>query len=145
MNQLKATAKRIDTTLVKLVAILILLLAVFLLFWAGVIVVIQCVGWLKSGSWQGVSIGLLFVTEDTHRVLRLFDTEPNAISFVPAWGSALSTEGVAAKMALKKAGLQMICSWLLTTPFVVWLVCFGCVLMRVSALMENKTILVHGD
>lgn len=145
MNELEASAKRMDAMIVNLVYTLVILLVLVLFLWAGVIVVVQCVGWLKSGSWQGVSIGLLFVTEDTHKLLRLFDAEPNAISFVPAWGSALSIEGVAAKMAGRMAGLQMICSWLLATPLVVWLVCFGCVLMPVSALIQNTTILVHGD
>ena len=122
-----------------------MLLALVLLLWAAFVVLVQCVGWLKSGSWQGVSVGLLFVSHETHSFIQTIGLVPNAIDFVPSWGSALSIEDVVAKMAGQMVGVQMICTWLLATPLVVWMVLIALALLPLSASVEQTRILIHDD
>lgn len=145
MIQNATLAKRIDTMTMKMLSLVLLLLAVALLFWAVFVVLVQCLGWLKSGSWQGVSVGLLFVSQEVHSYIQYVGPVPNAIEFVPSWGSSLSIEDVAAKMAGRMVGLQMICSWLLASPLVVWVVLAALVLLPLSASVERTTILIHHD
>ncbi len=122
MTQNATLAERIDTLAMKILSLVFELLALALLLWAAFVVLAQCLGWLKSGSWQGVSVGLLFVSQEVHDFIKYVGPAPNAIEFVPSWGSSLSIEDVAAKMAGRMVGVEMIFSWLLASPLVVWLV-----------------------
>ena len=122
MIQNATLAERIDTLVLKILSLVFELLALALLLWAAFVVLVQCFGWVKSGSWQDVSVGMLFVSQETHNFIQSVGPAPNAIEFVPSWGSALQIEDVAVKMAGRMVGLQKICSWLLASSLVVWLV-----------------------
>ena len=138
-------AKLLDTMAMKMLSLVFKFLALILLLWAVFIVLVQCFGWLKSGSWQGVAVGLLFVSQEAHNFIQTMGLAPNAIEFVPSWGSALSVEGLAAKSAGQAVGLQMIYSWLLATPLVFWVVIVAVVLLWLEALVAQTTVLIHDD
>jgi hypothetical protein len=140
MIQNSTFANRIETMAMKMLAFALMLLALALLLWAALVVLVQCVGWLKSGSWQGVSVGLLFVSQETHNFIQTSGIAPNAIEFVPSWGNAVSIEEVSAKTAGRMVGVQMICEWLFATPLVIWIILIALVLLPLSAEVERAKI-----
>jgi hypothetical protein len=140
MTQISTFSYRLKTMTVKMFSLALWLLALALLLWAALVVLVQCVGWLKSGGWQGVSVGLLFVSQEAHNFIQTSGVTPNAIEFVPSWGNALSIEDVSAKMAGRMVGLQMIFSWLLAIPLVIWNILIAPVLLQLSATVEQTKL-----
>ena len=140
MIQNSTFAERIDTMIMKMLSFAFMLLGLALLLWAALVVLVQCVGWLKSGSWQGVSVGLLFVSQETHNFIQTSGIAPNAIEFVPSWGNAVSIEEVSAKTAGRMVGVQMIFEWLFATPLVIWNILIALVLLPLSDTLKQTKL-----
>lgn len=112
-----AIYKRIEGT----ISAAFLLLFVFFLCWAGVVVIMQSIGWIKFATWQPVPFGALFVSASGHEWISFYQDKFQALNVVPAMGSVREIEIVAVGLAGNLIGLQKIFAFILDTSLVLWL------------------------
>lgn len=104
-----------------LISTTFLLLFAFFLFWAGIVIVMQGVGWIKFATWQPVPFGALFVSASGHEWISFYQDKFQALNLVPAMGSVREIEMVAVGLAGNLIGLQKIFAFILDTSLVLWL------------------------
>ena len=106
------------------------LLFVFFLCWAALVVILQCVGWIKFATWQPVPLGALFLSGYGHEWISFYQDTLQPLNVIPALGTSREIDSVASALAGNLVGLQKIYSFFLDTPLVVWLclvssICFS--------------------
>lgn len=137
MSEARATTKpaaRLD----QMIAQAAFLVSAFLFLWAFAIFVMQCLGWLQSGQWQPVPVGLLFVSEDGHRWVSYFEIRAQPLKIVPAFGALREVGDVAANMAGRMVGLQKVLGWLLDINLSICLFLFGSVASHIAMDADSK-------
>jgi hypothetical protein len=112
-----------DRWLMQTLALVAVLVAAALFFWALILVFAQCLGWLKSGQWQTLPLYAVFLSQESQDIaLRMYETGIQPLDLVPALGSSDSLTQVAGSFAGDMIGLRKVVEWLLDLPFTAWLV-----------------------
>ena len=122
-------------------ALVAVLAAAALLFWAAILFLAQCLGWLKAGQWQPLPLYAVFLSQESQDfTLRMYETGIQPLSLVRALGSSESLAQVTWGIAGDMLGLQKVVAWLLELPFAAWLVggAFSLLALQGWALDENK-------
>jgi hypothetical protein len=109
---------------------LLVMLFVFFLCWAALVILLQCVGWIKFATWQPVQFGALFLSGYGHEWISFYQDKFQPLNVVPALGTSREVDAVASALAGNFLGLEKIFGFILDTPLVIWLclassICFA--------------------
>jgi hypothetical protein len=110
----------------------------FFFYWAGIIVVMQAVGWIKFATWQPLPLGALFLSESGQALISFYHDDFQALNIVPAMGSNIGIESVADSFAGNFIGLKKIFAFILSMPLVIWLCITGFFCFYVSIVFGEK-------
>lgn len=123
MSSDETVAVKADRILMSILEGAAFLLSIALILWAGLLIVGQCGGWLKSGEWQPVPAYAILLTEDAKIfTLQAYEAGVQPLGLVPSWGDSESLEQIAVSMARNALGAQKVFKWLLELPLALWLV-----------------------
>lgn len=109
-----------------------LIVSIYFFIWAGLIVVMQGVGWLVNAQWQPVPIGALFLSIDGHQWMTHFSGKSQPLNIVPAWGHVENIEQISVAFAGSLAGVQKITLFVLDSALAGWLIAVGFICLSVS-------------
>lgn len=103
----------------------VFLLGALLLLWAFLILVLQCIGWIRAGAWQPVAVGALFLSPDGQTLLKTMSVHIHPLDLVPSLGSSNEIAFIPGRVVRGVLGSHPAFIWLLGTPLIFWLWGFG--------------------
>lgn len=139
-NRKMATViEQLDRFFFRGLAWLLLSLGVLLPMWAAALVVVQCVTWLKTGSWQPVPVASVFMSPEAQRFnLAVVPARISPLDLAPSLASLDSATAVTQRVAGSAVGLARIVAWLLDVGLSVWLLAVALVCLPLAGAVEAR-------
>ena len=133
----KPTAlERFDYWFIGALRLVLVLLMAGLFIWAALLMLVQCVAWLKTGAWQPVPLATVFLSSESPAHGSLMQLGRRSALVAPSWASFVYPEEVAATVAGTAMGVFRIVLWLLEVALSVWLCVLACLAGGISAALE---------
>lgn len=131
--------ERLDNLFFQAMAWLLLALGAMLPVWAALLVLVQCVTWLKSGNWQSVPAAAIFMTEEAQRTgLEVAQVRLSPLDLAPSFASLNSTAAVVKAFSGSAVGLAVIVAWLLDVGLSVWLLLIALLCLALSGMFADR-------
>lgn len=135
--------ERVDRAFVNSASLAVLLASVGLALWAGILLVAQCLFWLKFGQWQPIPTLALSLAVDQQVFqlvpVSLLFVEWNPLALVPSLGSASGLYEAASALGGNLAGLVKVFAWFLQLPLTAVLVSGALAAFRVFAWAQDTS------